>query len=1439
MIRQKIRFVIAAFMLSGILFFGTEKCALAQGNIRIIHTITKESNGDIPYLGRDLWFCIPANATGDNNGKVFSIYVNSPRNGTVNFQIQGSKVIQKPLTANKVTIFATPVDFRTTPELITSGVVEGSSAIHIWSDNADIAVYFISRVTFSTDGMYVIPTTGWGKKYVVGAYPSLEVSQSAGVDYPSEFAVVANQDATNISIIPNYDIRGSSPTSVLHPAGIPFSEQLNRGDCVQYQVVGDPSSDAYDLTGSIITSNNPIGVMGASVCPFIRPDEPSCDYILDMMQPVRTWSNVYYTAPFAGRKYGGDAFLVVGTYDGQKIFRDGTQVAVLSPQYGYLYLYEDVAGVPSKWTSDSSFMLMQYVCSSTHDAPSVGNRNLGDPASVVINPADQFAKKVYFQTPTIKPGSGQTDFTNYVNVIVDTNYIDSTIYDKVPLLRKPKSIPPGVQTRQDFLIPNTEWEVVRLTYAPSNGQGTHIVSCQIGVGVYVYGYGSDDSYAWAGNLGTKSLNDPDTVPPVVNPYGPCFCAHVSMSDIGPLQSKLSSFIADSSENIAFFPDTSFLPGAGMDTSFYDICVMDSSLPAYISVSIYDIAGNRTTVFSSYKPDTVKFSPSPLNFGTVLVPGTKTLYDTICNTGSVPYHFRANNLYLTSNGTKIDSKLSFSIDSAADGDIPVAGCRIIKLTFNSIIAPTVKDTIKLSDECQSQQLVILGNGGQGGFDISDYSFDCTALNTIRQSIGYVITDPTGISIIIDSVWLDNNTIFTYDKKTFPQNQPPFTVPAEDPNTLAVGQYEIIVTFNPTDTGIFKTIIHISGKIKGKDTVITATISGIACAPVITSTGGNGQTTCDFATGLQVPIKNTGNFYDSIISVLQKNNTPGFAIAVVDAQGNPVKLPLHLDTGKTIYASVTYTPNGTSGCFVDSVIVTRFGGIEAVDPAPFVTFCEKFFKMSVTAPINYGTIPYGSAKIRDSMEVCNTGPDTLTISAIDSVMPHSSSFQLEGIYRINGVNKSFPNIQVAPGDCLEILVDFDPANSKVTNQSDSFAVTSNDCKNPVQNVFVLGALSIGGPTLQGFTDPPLFSCDVLTDSIIFTNPNKVAGKITNIGNSNGVNFIQLDNLTYPIVVPPGATNATHFKFVPNPVVPATPYTSNVTVTFDNGAGVISPFITTINAASQGWDLTVNSKFTGAASAASAGSFVTMPVQVSLNQHGVAKQKLAFLNIKKIQLTYTYNQAILDIDPTKVAAAVTFPVNPASPWSLDPANPPTIGPGTLQVNLINASGVLSDADITRPIAYITFKAVLPKAGDSTQMQLTSTSFLDNSNQPISPCTGVTKQDSNFTLQYLCGDSTIQGFLNGKLPMRANPVSPNPAGGASGNILSFKYSTIRQGNITLEVFDMLGNSVSRIIDNQSMPAGSFEARFNASRLDEGTYIYRYTLDNKNVISGRFVIQK
>jgi len=837
--------------------------AFAQSQIS--SSVTKTAGSQPRDYGNDFWFAIPVNESGaGTNGKVLTVYVTALQSGTVNFQVQGKPVITKPITANKVTIFSTTLrDFTTASELLTSGVVESNKAIHVWSD-VDLSVNFMSRVTFSSDGMYVVPTIGWGKEYVVGSYISLQVASSVA-DYPSEFAVVSDQDGTMITIIPNYNIRADgNPTAILHPASIPFTELLNKGDCIQYQVVGNPSSDQYDLTGTVITSNNPIGVMGASACPYIQTDEPTCDYILDMMQPVSSWSNTYYTAPFAGRKYGGDAFLVIGIKDGQKIYRDDptktNPIATLSPKFGYEYLYEDVAGVPSKWTSDTSFMLVQYVCSSTHDAPNSSVRNQGDPAMVVINGADQYTKTVSFQVPTVTPGSGQTDFTNYVNLLVDSAHLPRTIYDGVVL--NPKVNPPNVQTRQDFSIPNSSMRAIRLLYSIGTGQGTHIITSDTGVGVYVYGYGTDDSYALSGHLGIGIVKSGDTIPPTASISGACFHTRVIVTDSQVGASRLSGIAVDSIYNMSITRDPLFIPGAGMDSSYYDLHVIDSTNEAYAEVSIYDIAGNSTMETSTYKPHLLVFNPKQINFGSVSVTTAAVVYDTICNLGSLPYPFKSAKVFFAS-GKQTDI-VGFSIDSVADGNIPPGGCRIIKIKFAPNAPPTVRDVLAISDGCLESYETVVGNGGQADLGITNYSFSCTDVDSVTLSIGYDLTNPSSIADIVDSIWLDDNTVFSFDK-TKPGNQYPFTVPASN---ITAGSHEIIITFKPDSIGKFETIIHVKF---GGNTVKTDTIFGLGCTTVAVRTEGYSS-----------QLSQSSSEYSSISSQLDR----GSMIAMLPPVPNPV-------------------------------------------------------------------------------------------------------------------------------------------------------------------------------------------------------------------------------------------------------------------------------------------------------------------------------------------------------------------------------------------------------------------------------------------------------------------------------------------------------------------------------------------------------------------------
>jgi len=823
-----VRMKVVLFVLASVLLAGT---SYSQSRIRIQEQIETETRGDAPYLGRDLWMAIPQNYDPkDVNGEVFSLYITSEKNTTVNIQVAGQAAVKKPVTAGQVLTHVLARNL----EINTSTGIQTDKAVHIWSDNADLSVYFMSRNDFTSDGMYVIPSTGWGKDYVVAAATALYVS--AAVDLPSEFIVIANQDNTTLSIIPSQDIRAEGqPNVALHPKGVPFTVFLKKGECVQYQTT--QSQDIpWDLSGTVITSNNPIGVIGASACPFL-PADPYCDHVNDYIPPVRTWSNTYYTTQFVGRKYGGDSFLLVASKAGQTIYRNGNQIASLGRFE--TYTRDDITG-SNAWTSDAPFMLVQYINSATYGVPPTQQRNSGDPAMVVVNPAEQFAKTVVFQTPNIPAGSGQAAFVNYVNILLRTSSVPNTTMDGklitsfTPINRSP--------------IPGTNWEAFRIEKV---GIGRHKIVSDSGVGVYIYGYSEDDSYAWAGALGTKTIDSLDKIAPTVAFATDCFCARVNVYDIHPDASKLSSVTIDSLDNTTFFQDPNFIPGGAQDSSWYEFCIVDSSKPAYIVVSVYDIAGNRTTITNTYQPQFASLSPDPLNFGTGNIGQNSYDYVVITNSGTAPFQFNAANFKL-GNGN-----LGFYVDSTgSDGPIPPGGTRTVKIRFNPIFGTTVTDTVLFGDECTKFTSKIIGNGGAADFVLLPFDFECALPGTPKSSQGFKggfkIINNSGGDVTIDSIYLDDIINFGYDRLNPATNTVPFIVPKQN---IASGEYEVVLTFNPTTVGPYSTLIHIHGKSGTSDIGWkTAELRGTGCAPNSTSVDSSASVICDGSIVFPVDIVN---------------------------------------------------------------------------------------------------------------------------------------------------------------------------------------------------------------------------------------------------------------------------------------------------------------------------------------------------------------------------------------------------------------------------------------------------------------------------------------------------------------------------------------------------------------------------------------------------------
>jgi len=86
--------------------------------------------------------------------------------------------------------------------------------------------------------MLIIPTIGWGKEYVVAAYCSLFEGYGTlfTIILPSS-VLLQTRIRLSVTIIRMSILRCQNGVVTVHKAHVPFTGNLNRGECIQYKAV--------------------------------------------------------------------------------------------------------------------------------------------------------------------------------------------------------------------------------------------------------------------------------------------------------------------------------------------------------------------------------------------------------------------------------------------------------------------------------------------------------------------------------------------------------------------------------------------------------------------------------------------------------------------------------------------------------------------------------------------------------------------------------------------------------------------------------------------------------------------------------------------------------------------------------------------------------------------------------------------------------------------------------------------------------------------------------------------------------------------------------------------------------------------------------------------------------------------------------------------------
>lgn len=578
-------------------------------------------------VGKEFWFTIPPCFEDESGGynNFIKIFVTTPVRSKVRVSIPG-----KEFYTEEFTIPNDVIEFNISPEIgqplrrrVTDPVppdqVYTGAGIHLLADDP-IVVYVVVRYKRTSDGFLAIPVASLGREYIAASYTEDPFFKSAGWgNLPSQVGIVAAFDDTRVE----FKLGGNGATRTaggLQP-GQTASATLNKGDVWLFS-----SNSGGDLSGSLITSSKPVGVISGNQCANIPNGNQWCDYTVEMDLPTHTWGKFYHLGKVPGRRKSPLA-RVFAKYPETRVFRDGVEIAYLADAGGVIgkafteiRISPDNEAVRSAAISgDKPIGVTLYNTGVEEDGEPYPN---SDPFAMVITPIEQYQNEIIFCTPAINGGESFKE--NYLNLIYETDekgympddmefaqvFGGSFNWSKI----KEKFISPDEPFKYDYYGKKFALKTIKL---PSDG--VFKIRSKNPFAAYSFGYDDRDSYGYPTSAALAYLIFRDTLAPdpkwKMNCDGSVLGATVTDKPDDPMvRSNLSAIVFhnDLSDNYDFKHEN-FIPGEAPTTT-WQLKIKNPFAPAKAVITFLDRSGNDTTITISYNPPRLSIIPDQHDFG---------------------------------------------------------------------------------------------------------------------------------------------------------------------------------------------------------------------------------------------------------------------------------------------------------------------------------------------------------------------------------------------------------------------------------------------------------------------------------------------------------------------------------------------------------------------------------------------------------------------------------------------------------------------------------------------------------------------------------------------------------------------------------------------------------------------------------------------------------
>ncbi|MBK7412626.1 MAG: choice-of-anchor D domain-containing protein [Ignavibacteria bacterium] len=756
-------------------------------------------------LGTDFWIAVPPNEVNPFPTNELEVFVASAFDTEITvFDASGDKTYKRQVKAMEIRTLSDKRgetnwtwEIREPEQVVRKGVRITSKK--------PISVYVINSKTTTSDGYLAIPVSGFGREYIATSYYDFKEARPWG----GGFVVIGTEQGTVVDIklrgTGELDARTAGGKRIGDPT---FQVTLNDGDV--YMVKGDATTrGVFDLTGSLITADKPIGLISfheRSTMPNLLVNGNGRNHLVEMTPPVTAWGKKYVTVEYNREHLNGqgvgDVFRVVakeaGTKWSLKYYNKATG-SVMGQGGGVLgkageFADLSQAGAPtnitqgySVWTADKPIFVMQYSCSSTWDGDPIL-----DPFMINVTPEEQFITSTIFQFPTsAKWGKHR------LNLIVKTdtaspNYIEnlkSLEIDGIPVYQHPAAVAPKLLSTK---MPNgLHW--ASLDFGPSAAAHRISGNGEVSFGGYIYGYGQFDAYGWPAAAGFRPTGFVDTMPPLIKGDSICGDYTFEATELRNIPDPPAAVIKDTDQIETGIAMIDTVPGSNSynyelvletaqtfpgDPSYkrfkYQWKVIDKSKDAFCIYFVRDFYDNMTLDTCWYFADRLSFTPNPLDFGKIRLGTSKSLDITITNNSDADVNLTESKIML---GTY------FTISNGGippEVIIPAKGSRTIQITYNGtretkdVRTDWDKDTLEIRTTCGIFEHPLTGVAAVPRITVEDFNAGTVSIDQeICKGGGLKITNTGSDTLVITGMSGFAGTNFTVSNPTIPAF--PFSIP----------------------------------------------------------------------------------------------------------------------------------------------------------------------------------------------------------------------------------------------------------------------------------------------------------------------------------------------------------------------------------------------------------------------------------------------------------------------------------------------------------------------------------------------------------------------------------------------------------------------------------------------------------------------------------------